>query len=273
MRVEIKVLGPMEVFVGGVSVVPTASKPSQLLALLAMNAGRVVTASALMEEIWDFRPPRSRIPTLHTYILQVRRKFQEVLAGNGVSSKDILITRRAGYMLDVDPEDVDAIKYDRLSAKGRRAVNEGDNETAARLLSDALVLWRGSALADVPTGPQLAIESMRLEENRLGDLHLRIDADLRLGRHYQLLGELATLCARHPMLENLRAQYMIALYRSGRQCQALDAYKQLRNTMIDQLGVEPSTRVRQLHHAILTGHPAVDDPSFVSSWEPASLAS
>ncbi|HEV2778609.1 MAG TPA: AfsR/SARP family transcriptional regulator [Actinophytocola sp.] len=258
----------------GVSVVPTASKPSQLLALLALNAGRVVTATALMEEIWDFRPPRSRIPTLHTYILQVRRKFQEALADcGGISSKDILITRRAGYLLDLDPEDVDAVKYDKLSGQGRRAVNEGDNETAARYLGEALRLWRGPALADVPCGPQLGIEAMRLEENRLGDLHLRIDADLRLGRHYQLLGELATLCARHPMLENLRAQYMIALYRSGRQCQALDAYQQLRATMIDQLGVEPSPRVRQLHHAILTGHPAMDDPSFVSSWEPASLAS
>lgn len=274
MRVEIKVLGPMEVSVTGASVMPTASKPSQLLALLALNAGRVVTATALMEEIWDFRPPRSRIPTLHTYILQVRRKFQEALGvDDGLTSKDILITRRAGYLLDVDPNDVDAVRYDKLSTMGRRAVNDGDHETAARYLGEALRLWRGPALADVPMGPQLGIEAMRLEENRLGDLHLRIDADLRLGRHYQLLGELATLCARHPMLENLRAQYMIALYRSGRQCQALDAYQHLRATMIDQLGVEPSPRVRKLHHAILTGHPAMDDPNFVSSWEPAALAS
>jgi SARP family transcriptional regulator, regulator of embCAB operon len=274
MRVEIKILGPIDVTVAGVSAVPSASKPCQLLALLALNAGRVVTADALMEEIWDLRPPRSRVPTLHTYILQIRKKFQDALEKNGdITSKDILVTRRAGYLLDVNPDNVDALRYDTLSSLGRRALNGGDHDSAGWHLAEALGLWRGPALADLPTGPQLVIEAMRLEENRLGDLHLRIDADLRLGRHYQLLGELAALCARHPLLENLRAQFMIALYRSGRQCQALDSYQQLRAMMIDQLGVEPSPRVRQLHHAILTGHPAMDDPNFVSSWESAALAS
>lgn len=270
MRVEIKVLGPLEVSVGGVSVVPTASKPSQLLAMLALNAGHVVTVSALMEEIWDHSPPRSGIPTLQTYILHLRRKLQDALVDNGRrTSKDILITRRTGYLLDVQPQDVDAVKYDQLSAAGRRAVNDGDFVTASRMLGAALNLWRGPALGDVPTGPQLEIEAMRLEENRLSDLDLRIDADLRLGRHHQLLGELATLCARHPMLENFCAQFMLALYRSGRQCQALDAFQRLRAIVVDQLGLDPSPRLRQLHRAILSGDPAVDDPNFVSSsWIP-----
>lgn len=269
MRVEIKVLGPLEVLVGGVSVVPTASKPSQLLAMLALNAGHVVTVSALMEEIWDHSPPRSGIPTLQTYILHLRRKLQDALADGGRRSKDILITRRTGYLLDVQPQDVDAVKYDQLSAAGRRAVNDGDYVTASRMLGMALNLWRGPALSDVPTGPQLEIEAMRLEENRLSDLDLRIDADLRLGRHHQLLGELATLCARHPMLENFCAQYMLALYRSGRQCQALDAFQRLRAIVVDQLGLDPSPRLRQLHRAILSGDPSVDDPNFVSSnWIP-----
>jgi len=262
MRVEIKVLGPLEVSVGGTSIVPSANKPSQLLAMLALNAGHVVTVSALTEEIWDYQPPRSGLPTLHTYILKLRRKLQHALSGQReVTSKDVLTTRRAGYLLDVEPSDVDAVRYDQLSAAGLLSVNEGDHETASKMLAEALNLWRGPALADVPTGPLLAIEALRLEENRLGDLHLRIEADLKLGRHHQLLGELATLCARHPLLENFCAQHMVALYRSGRQSQALEAYRRLRTGMVEQLGVEPSPRVRQLHRAILTGHTVMDDPN------------
>jgi len=264
MRIEVKILGPLEVTIGEVSIVPSANKPSQVLAMLALNAGHVVTVAALTEEMWDYRPPRTGVSTLQTYILKLRRKLGQALAGvEGVTAKDILITRRSGYVLNVPPEDVDAVRYDQLSTAGRAAVNDGDHEVAARTLGQALRLWRGPALADIPTGPVLGIEAMRLEENRLGDLHLRIAADLRLGRHHQLLGELATLCARHPLLENFCAQHMVALYRSGRQSQALEAYQRLHASMVKQLGVEPSARVRQLHHAMLTGHSVVDDPNFV----------
>jgi len=254
MRFEIKVLGPLEVNLGGMSIVPSASKPSQVLAMLALNAGHVVTTAALSEEIWDCRPPRSGLPTLHTYILKLRRRLQKALAGEkDINSKDILVTRRAGYILDVPPGDVDATRYDQLSAQGHEAVNRNDHETASRALGEALDLWRGPALADVPTGPQLGIEALRLEETRLGDQHLRIEADLQIGRHHQLLGELATLCARHPLLENFCAQHMVALYRSGRQGQALEAFQRLRSNMVTQLGVEPAAKVRQLHHDILAG--------------------
>ncbi len=264
MRVEIKVLGPLEVSVAGNSIVPTASKPSQLLAMLALNAGKVVTVNALTEEIWECHPPRSGIPTLQTYVLKLRRKLSQALAKtDGVSSKDVLITRRAGYLLDVEPDDVDAVKYNRLSDLGRAAVNDGDQLKASEALSEALDQWRGPALSDVTAGPQLGIEKMRLEENRLGDLHLRIEADLCLGRHHQLLGELATLCARHPLMENFCAQHMVALYRAGRQCQALEAYRRLRSTMVDQLAVEPSPRMQQLHTAILDGTTQVADPNHV----------
>lgn len=262
MRIEINVLGPLEVYVGGMSIVPTARKPSQLLAILALNAGRVVTVNTLIDEIWANQPPRSETTTLHTYILKLRRNLDAALSENGrLTAKDILITRRSGYLLDVEPTAVDAIRYEQLSAAGRQAVNDGDHERASRVLAEALRLWRGPALADLPIGPQLAIEALRLDENRLGDLHLRIEADLKLGRHHQLLGELATLCVRHPMLENFCVQYMIALYRSGRQSEALSAFRRLRAEMVDRLGVEPSPRVRQLHNAILTGQPSVEDPN------------
>ncbi|MPZ81265.1 MAG: hypothetical protein GEV28_13040 [Actinophytocola sp.] len=262
MRIEIRVLGPLDVSVGGVSIVPTASKPSQLLAMLALNAGHVVTVPALTSEIWDCDPPRSGIPTLHTYILKLRRKLQHALTGRGdVTSKDILITHRAGYLLNVAPEDVDAVRYDRLSAAGRQAANAGDHETASRTLGAALRLWQGAALADVPTGPVLAVEALRLEENRLGDTHLRIEADLNLGRHHQLLGELGALCVRYPLLENFSIQHMVALYRSGRQSQALGVYRRLHTDMREQLGVAPSPQARRLHQAILTGDAMMNDPS------------
>jgi DNA-binding SARP family transcriptional activator len=264
MRTEIKVLGPLTATVGGRSIVPTASKPSQVLAVLALNAGHVVTVGTLCEEIWDEQPPRSSVPTLHTYILKLRKALDDTLAGTrGVCAKDVLVTGRVGYQLNVSPDDVDAACYDRLSAAGRRAVNEGDHETASRMLGAALRLWRGPALADLPTGPHLAIEAMRLEENRLGDLHLRIEADLHLGRHHQLLGELATLCARHPMLENFCVQHMIALYRSGRQSEALAAFRRLRAGMVEHLGVEPSRRVQHVHHAILAGYPTAGELDLV----------
>jgi SARP family transcriptional regulator, regulator of embCAB operon len=276
MRVEIKVLGPLEVVVAGVSVVPSANKPSQLLAMLALNAGHVVTVSSLTEEIWGYRPPRTGIPTLHTYILKLRRKLQSALArtaDDAVTPKDMLITRRSGYVLDVEPEDVDVVRYERLSAAGRRAVNAGRHQEASELLGQALDAWRGPAFSDIPTGPMLGVEALRLEENRLGDVHLRIEADLRLGRHHQLLGELATLCARNPLMENFCAQHMIALYRSGRRSEAMEAFRRLRATMVEQLGVEPSGRIHQLHHAIINGKVMSDEPSPVfGGVESASVA-
>jgi DNA-binding SARP family transcriptional activator len=259
MQVEIQVLGPLEVSVDGISIVPTASKPSQLLAMLALNAGHVVPVRTLAEEIWGARPPRSWVPTLQSYIVRLRRMLADGLAGHGdLGPKDVLITRRPGYLLAVDPSAVDATRYDQLSAAGRRAFNDGDHAAASRLLDGALRLWRGPALADVPTGSLLTIEAVRLEEDRLVDIYLRIEADLELGRHHELVGELAMLCARHPLLENFCAQHMTALYQCGRQSDALAAYRALRTAMVRQLGVEPSAGIQALHQAILAGRAVVD---------------
>jgi DNA-binding SARP family transcriptional activator len=271
MNVDIKVLGTLEISVGGVSVVPTANKPSKLLALLALNVGHVVTTSTLIEEIWDQQPPRTYLSTLQTYVLKVRKKFEDaaLAAGQG-SPKDFVITKRNGYLLDVAPEDVDATEYTRLSKAGRRAANVGDYLNASRLLADALKLWRGPALTDILAGPHLAVEKARLEESHLGDLELRIDAELHLGRHHEVLGDLATLCARYPMSESFYTQHMLALYRSGRQWRALQTYRQIRNTTAEQLGIEPTPRLQRLHHAILCGDPEMDDPHFLGSkWIPA----
>jgi SARP family transcriptional regulator, regulator of embCAB operon len=262
MRAEVKVLGAFEVDINGVSVVPTASKPRQLLAMLAINAGRVVTCTALTEEIWGSKSPRSSSSTLQTYILTIRQLIRHALpAGRADLAKDIVSTRHTGYVLDIDADAVDAVQYDRLARDGRAAYAEKRYADATRLLSDALAVWHGPPLVDVTAGPLLEIETMRLAESRLQDLSLRIDADLHLGRHHQLLGDLAALCARHPLLENLRGQYMLALYRAGRPGQALETYQGIRATMREQLGVDPSPRLRQLHQAMLIGDPRVDDPT------------
>jgi DNA-binding SARP family transcriptional activator len=274
MRADIKILGTLEATVAGVPIVPTAPKQRQVLALLALSPGRVVTVPAMIDEIWGSEPPRAPMSSLQTYILNLRRKLERALAHQGTRSpKEVLVTGPNGYLLDIAPGEIDAGKYDQLAAAGRRAVNNGEYATASRILESALRLWRGPALVDVSAGPQLQIEVTRLEESRLSVLDLRIDADLRLGRHHQLLDELATLCARFPWLENFHAQYMLALYRSGRQWRSLEVYRQLAAMVAKQLGVEPCRRLRQLHQAILSSDPIVDDPAFVvSDWVPAALA-
>ncbi|GLZ36167.1 hypothetical protein Lesp02_83540 [Lentzea sp. NBRC 105346] len=248
---QIKILGPLEATQNGRSVLPTAAKPRQIFALLALRARQVVPVTTLIEELWGDRPPRSARTTLQTYIMQLRR-------GLGENASDVLVTRFGGYLLDVAPEDVDVYEFERLASAGTRAQEAGDHESAARLLTNALVVWLGPALVDTPVGEVLSIETTRLEESRLSVVESRIDAEMRIGRHHALLSELAVLTARHPMNENLCAHYMIALFRSGRQWQALDAFKSLRQTLVEELGVEPSPRLRELHRAVLTADASLD---------------
>jgi len=256
---DVRVLGPLEARVNGRSIAPTAGKARQILALLALEASQVVTVPTLIEELWGMQPPRSALTTLQTYILRLRRLIGSALAGDEATAKDLLVTRCGGYLLNVQRGDVDVHAYEQLSAAGARASEVGDSESASRLLRSALDVWRGPVLVDVQVGMRLGIEVIRLQESKLGVLELCIDADLRLGRHYTLLSELATLNASYPMHENLCAQYMVALYRSGRQWRALDVYRTLRDTLVGELGVEPSARLQQLHRAILRSDPTLDE--------------
>jgi DNA-binding SARP family transcriptional activator len=270
MRAEINVLGPFEATIDGVSIVPTASKPRQLLAVLALNVGRVVTAASLIEELWCDTVPRTAHNTLHTYVMQLRKYISGALPDADVAeARKVLETRHTGYLLRLDEEALDANQYVRRAAAGRAAGVAGDYIAAERLLREALSVWRGPLLVDVTAGPQLEIESTRLSESRLTDLTLRMDADLYLGRHHQLLGELAALCARHPHMENFHAQYMLALYRCGRPGQALEVYHRVWTTMREQFGMAPSPRLRKVHQAVLTGDTSIDDPRFLmNTWLP-----
>ena len=266
MTVEVKVLGPLVVTACGMSIVPSAPKQRQVLALLALNTGQVVPMSALIEEIWGDQPPNASIGTVQTYILHLRRKIGQALARDGNrSSKEVLTTWPGGYTLDVPPQQVDAVQYEKLVAAGCRAIGRGDYAAAARTLDEALALWRGKAFVDIAAGPQLRIERTRLEESRLCTLDLRIDADLRLGRHRLILDELGGLCARHPWFENFHAQYMLALYRSGFQWRSLEVYRSLYTTVGQHLGIDPSRHLQELHRSILADDPVINDPRFVIS--------
>jgi SARP family transcriptional regulator, regulator of embCAB operon len=258
--VKIKVLGPLEAHENGTSIVPTAAKPRQILALLALQVGQVVPVPTLMEELWGEKPPRSALTTLQTYILQLRRNIGRVLADGRPTAKDILVTRYNGYLLDVSPDDIDSKRYERLAEAGCRAAELGDHAGASRLLERALSMWRGDALVDVQIGARLGLEVAWLRESRLGAVEMRIAAELKLGRHLALLSELASLTAIHPLNENLCAHFMLALYRSGRQSQALELFMKTRQALVDELGVEPSARLQNLLRAILNSDPGLDQP-------------
>jgi len=255
--IRIELLGPLSVRINQVHVVPEAAKPRQVLAMLALNAGRVVTVSALIDELWGDRPPPSALTTLQTYILESRRRIAAAL-GHGQDPKRVLRTRHNGYLLDAQALTIDVREFERLSHLGRTAAESGDHRVAAELLGRALTLWRGSALVDVRKGRVLELEAMALEESRLAVLGRRIQSDLALGRHADILGELAALAARHPLNENFTAQLMTALYRSGNTARALQTFHQLRSSLVDELGMEPSAQLQRLQHAVLSRDPSLD---------------
>ncbi|MET9945736.1 AfsR/SARP family transcriptional regulator [Streptomyces sp. NPDC006341] len=262
---DIDVLGALAVRENGVSVAPTAPKPRQVLALLAFHADRVVPVSALIEELWAGEPPRSARTTLQTYVLQLRALIAAALErgaeGGGQrgvgarTAKDVLLTLPGGYLLSSGGGRLDVREFDRLAGSGYRAMDAGDFSGAARLLREALALWSGPAFADVQSGVQLDMEIRRLEETRLCALDQRIEADLRLGRHRELLAELTVLVTRYRTHENLHGQFMLALHRSGRRGEALDVYQRLRGTLVRELGLEPSVALRRLQRSILMAGP------------------
>ncbi|WP_221350418.1 AfsR/SARP family transcriptional regulator [Streptomyces beigongshangae] len=256
---EIKVLGPLTAQEHGISVVPSAAKPRQILAVLAFQAGRIVTVSTLMEEIWGEAIPRSAATTLQTYILQLRRMITGALSDNATrGAKDILVTQHGGYLLDLPPGHVDVQEYEQCASAGRAAFDAHDDRAASHLLGAALDMWRGPALVDVRVGRVLELDVLRIDQDRLAVLERRLTADLRLARHSELVPELTVLTARYPMHENFCALLMLASYRSGNAWRALQAFQQLRSTLIEELGLEPSPRLQRLHQSILTGDPTLD---------------
>ncbi|RII13500.1 Transcriptional regulatory protein EmbR [Streptomyces sp. YIM 130001] len=229
--------------------------------MLALHAGRVVSVASLTEELWGATPPRSARTTLQTYVLQLRELIGTALEQTEPdpemrrTAKSVLATVPGGYLLDSGEGVSDVLEFQRLSGLGYRAMDAGDFPEAARHLREALALWSGPAFADVQVGEQLQMEVKRLEETRLCALDQRIEADLRLGRHRDLLAELTVLTNRYPTHENLYGQFMLALHRSGRRSEALEAYQRMRTNLVRELGLEPSADLQRVQRMILMARP------------------
>ena len=257
LEVRIELLGPLSVRINDVPIMPEAAKPRQVIALLALNSGHVVTVDALIEELWGDRPPPSARTALQTYVFATRRRIAAAM-GPHQDPKRVLGRRHDGYLLDSAAGSNDVRDFDRLIQAGRTAAESDDHRLAAELLGRALGLWRGPALVDVRKGRILELEAMALEETRLAVLSRRIESDLALGRHADILGELMALAARHPLNEGLSAQLIKALYRTGNTARALQAFRQLRTTLVSELGIEPSAQLQRLQQAVLSRDPSLD---------------
>lgn len=243
---RIGVLGPLEIRAQGEDRTPTAPMARRALAVLLLNANRLVSTSALIEELWESDPPRLARKTVQTYVYQMRKALR-----CPVDPSDRVQTGPGGYRIHLRPGEVDLWEFEHQVARARTALSEGDPRTAAALLRQALALWRGDPFAGLETGPLLAAQIAQIADSRLGALELRITADLQLGRHRGLVGELQQLTADHPFNEEFAAQLMLAAHRSGQRATALDAFARLRRRLVDELGIEPSERLQKLQQDVL----------------------
>jgi len=248
---QIRVLGPVEVESGGVDIRLGGPKQRTILALLVVQVGKVVSVDALIDGLWGEDPTAGARSTLQTYVSNLR-----ALLG------DVIVREGGGYRLLADPAGVDAVRFEQAVVEATTLAGTRPAEAAQRL-SAALALWRGHPYADVHGSFPLELEARRLEELRLGAIESRVEAELALGRHAELVPELGVLCSEFPFREEFCAQLMLALYRSGRQAEALRAFQKTRTALVEELGLDASERLRELEHRILN-----QDSSLLLETEP-----
>ncbi len=235
---QFRVLGPLEVAADGVELPLGGASQRALLAMLLLHANEVVSSDRLIDELWD-EPPGSGATALQVRVSQLRKALGR--------AAERVETRSPGYVLHVEPEELDLDRFTRLVERSGGA----EPAVAAELLREALALWRGPPLADLVYESFAQPAIGRMDDLRMAALERRVEADLALGRHAELVGELETLVARYPLRERLRGQLMLALYRSGRQAEALEAYRAARRALVEELGIEPSPALQELERAIL----------------------
>src|SRR3954447_19221971 len=240
---QFQILGPLRVTDGHEHEIALGgAKPAAVLAMLLLRANEVVSADHLIEDLWDGQPPATAPKTLQVHISRLRR----VLGEDGPIS-----TSRGGYILQAEPDQIDARRFQKLISEGRQALSERAHARASARLRAALALWRGDALADFAYASFAQDAIARLDGLRIVALESAVEAELALGRHAELVPELKSLVKRHPLSEHLRGQLMLALYRAGRQAEALGVYRAGRRVLVDQLGIEPSEELRELERRIL----------------------
>ena len=250
---EVRLLGPVQVVRAGREVGLGGPRPRAVLALLVLEAGRVVPAGRLAEEVWRGNPPPGAAKTLRSYVSRLRALLDPGAA---------LAARAGGYVLSVAAGTVDAVNFEQLAGTGQAALSRGEAATAAGHFREALGLWRGPALADVCEVEPLAREAARLEELRLATVESRIEADIQLGLHAKVIGELEALVGEHPVRERLWRLLVLALYRAERQADALAAYRRARDLLAAELGLEPGEELRRLEQAVLRQEvPAAPPPA------------
>jgi DNA-binding SARP family transcriptional activator len=251
MPMRFQILGPLEVEDDGREVPLGGPRPRALLAVLLLHPNEVVPADRLIDDLWGGDSREGGAGALRVNVARLRKALPE----------GVLTTRSPGYMISVAPDELDLHRFERLVDEGRGLLARGLAADASQRLHEALSLWRGPALADFAYESFAQSAIARLDEIKLAATELRIDADLALGRHDELVGELEALVAEHPLRERPRGSLMTALYRSGRQAEALDAYQHARRTLVDELGIEPSPALQELERAILRQDPALDGAS------------
>jgi YVTN family beta-propeller protein len=253
---QFHILGPLEVVRAGCVVPLGGARQRAVLALLLLEANRVVSFDRLAEDVWGGHPPPGSVTTLHSYVFHLRRALEPDRL-RGVAGQ-VLVTKDRGYLLRVGREHLDAAVFEEEGAAGRAALEAGRYGEAAQTLREALGLWRGPVLADLADYGFARPEAARLEELRLAAVEDRIDADLALGRHQALTGELERLAGEYPLRERLHGQLMLALYRCGRQAEALAAYRRVRDLLAGELGIDPGEPLQRLHASVLAHDPALD---------------
>jgi predicted ATPase/DNA-binding SARP family transcriptional activator len=254
VAVEVRILGPVEALKDGRTMPLARAKTRALLALLALEEGREVSRDRLIDALWGERELRDANNSLQAQVSQLRRAFE------AAGARDVVLTRPTGYALAVDPACIDLVQFERLRRAGRDALSAGDAESASRFLAEALSLWHGEPLGGLADEPFVAPTASRVSELRLTASEDRIEADLALGRHVEVLPELSSLVSEEPYRERLWRQLAVALYRSGRQADALDALRSARRILVDELGLEPGPELRRLERAILEQDEAIAPP-------------
>jgi DNA-binding SARP family transcriptional activator len=241
MRMEFRILGPLEVRRDDELVPIAGAKERALLAILLLAANEPVTTDRLVDDLWGETPPSTARKSLQVRVATLRRLLPD----------GVLVTRGGSYVLELEADQLDLHRFERLVSAGSEALASGDSSEAASMLREALELWRGPALADFAYEPFAEPAIARLEELRLAALELRIEAELEGGGHTKLIGELKELVTAHPLRERLRGQLMLALYRDGRQAEALELYQRTRQTLSEELGIEPGPALQELQRAVL----------------------
>jgi predicted ATPase/DNA-binding SARP family transcriptional activator len=259
---KFRILGPVEVELDGPPISTKGRKPRALLGLLLLHRNQPVAPEKLIEDLWGDDAPATAANTLQVYVSQVRK----IVA-------DRLKTEGGSYRLRVEEDELDADRFERLAADGATALGRKSYGEAAEQLTEAIALWRGPALADLRYESFAQGEIARLEELRLAAVEDRIEAELGLGRHDQLVGELESLVSEHPTRERLRGLQMLALYRAGRQADALEAYRQAREALLEELGLEPGPELRELEQAILRQDEALSRRPLPQSNVPVPVSS